>query len=413
MRQRSFSALMPLTRLRQRASSGDSGAAAVEFALIVPIFLILVFGVIEFSFMFNQQSAINSASSDVSDQTANSPSGRETVAKTVMLQNSKNLVQGDYFYLYQPDANGDPVGATDPDPCPYTSCILYDYINGAFVKSVVSATPAAPVEAAPVISDNNDYVQITEPKTTRYYASNGSSVLIDDNSNSSTECGISSSATYANGKTVKNPKTDALTSTDYTWTIESHSYGTGSDSNGCYAVLYREETANVNGNYTTGTPAVTYNYRDPSVTKTVVTTTDYFIGSVKTQTKTVTTTYTCVGYSTGASSGNPTGTSTLTNCVQTNSSTNTPSAVTAFNPDALNSEDGCNIGIYVSARHGWLTGTQTFLGLGAALDLEASSVSALRPGVGKSPSGTCGGTTAPTTKVKYDKHKKSDDKHGR
>ena len=83
MRQRSYSSLMPLTRLRQRASSGDSGAAAVEFALVVPIFLVLIFGVIEFSFMFNQQSAINSASIDVSDQTANSPSGRETVAKNV------------------------------------------------------------------------------------------------------------------------------------------------------------------------------------------------------------------------------------------------------------------------------------------------------------------------------------------
>jgi len=410
MRQRSFSALMPLTRLRQRASSGDSGAAAVEFALIVPIFLILVFGVIEFSFMFNQQSAINSASSDVSDQTANSPSGRETVAKTVMLQNSKNLIEGDYFYLYQPDANGDPVGATDPDPCPYTSCILYDYINGQFVKSVVSASPATPVDAAPVITDNNDYVQITEPKTTRYYASNGSSVLIDDSSNT-TECGTSTTAVYANGKTVKNPKTDALTSTNYTWTIESHTYD--SSKSDCYAVLYREESTTVNGNFTAGTPAVTYNFKDPSVTKTIATTTDYFIGSVKTQTKTVTTTYDCDGYSTGASSGNPTGTSTLTNCVQTNSSTNTPSAVSAFNPDALNSEDGCNIGIYVAARHSWLTGTQTFLGLGAALDLESSSVSALRPGVGKSPSGTCGGTTTPTPKKKYDKKKKSDDKHGR
>ena len=178
-------------------------------------------------------------------------------------------------------------------------------------------------------------------------------------------------------------------------------------------MLYREETGTVDGSYTTGTPAVTYNYQDPSVTKTEVTTTDYFIGSVKTQTKTVTTTYRCVGYSTSASNGNPTGTSTLTNCVQTNSSTNTPSAVTAFNPDALNSEDGCNIGIYVSARHSWLTGTQTFLGLGAALDLEASSVSALRPGVGKAVSGTCGGTTTPTPKKKYDRKKKKDDKHER
>ena len=179
-------------------------------------------------------------------------------------------------------------------------------------------------------------------------------------------------------------------------------------------MLYRDETTDVNSTYVTGTPAVTYNFQDPSVTKTVVTTTDYFIGSVKTQTNTVTTTYRCVGYSTGVSgAGDPTGTSTLTNCVQTNSKESIPPAVTAFNPDALNSEDGCNIGIYVAARHSWLTGTQTFLGLGAALDLESSSVSALRPGVGKSPSGTCGGTTTPTPKVKYDRKKKSNDKHGR
>jgi len=413
MRQRSFSSLMPLTRLRQRAGSGDSGAAAVEFALVVPIFLVLVFGVIEFSFMFNQQSAINSASSDVSDQIANSPTGRETVAKTVMLQNSKNLVQGDYFYLYQPNANGDPIGATDPDPCPYTSCILYDYISGAFVKSVVSASPAAPVEAAPVISDNNDYVQITKTDYTKEYANNSAAFWTIDKEATLPECNGTATATkYPIGKSnFHNGESDKLIPLNNDWTIEATTYSDSSKD--CSAKLYWMKPSVSNSSYTTGSPAVTYNFQDPSVTKTVVTTTDYFIGSVKTQTKTVTTTYRCVGYSTGASSGNPTGTSTLTDCVQTNSSTNTPSAVSAFNPDALDEEDGCNIGIYVAARHSWLTGTQTFLGLGAALDLETSSVSALRPGVGKSPSGTCGGTTTPTPKVKYDKKKKKDDKHGR
>ena len=412
MRQSSFSSLMPLTRLRQRAGSGDSGAAAVEFALIVPIFLVLVFGVIEFSFMFNQQSAINSAGSDVSDQTANAPSGRETVAKTVMLQNSKNLVQGDYFYIYQPDANGDPIAATDPDPCPYTSCILYDYINGAFVKSVVSASPAAPVEAAPVISDNNDYVQITKTDYTKEYANNSAAFWTIDKEATLPECNGTATATkYPIGKSdFHNGESDKLTPLKSDWTIEATIFvGTKE----CTAKLYWMKPTVSNSSYTTGTPAVTYNFIDPSVLKTITTTTDYFIGSVKSTTKTVTTTYSCVGYSTTASSGNPTGTSTLTGCVQTGSSTNTPSAVSAFNPDALNSEDGCNIGIYVSARHRWLTGTQTFLGLGAALDLESSSVSALRPGVGKSPSGTCGGTTTPTPKKKYDKKKKSDDKHDR
>ena len=413
MRQRSYSSLMPLTRLRQRASSGDSGAAAVEFALIVPIFLALVFGVIEFSFMFNQQSAINSASSDVSDQTANAPSGRETVAKTVMLQNSKNFIEGDYFYLYQPDANGDPVGATDPDPCPYTSCILYDYINGQFVKSVVSASPAAPVEAAPVISDNNDYVQITKTDYTKEYANNSAAFFLIDKDATLLECNNTTTATKypINKSDFHNGESDKLTPLKNDWTIEATTYSESSKA--CYAKLYWMKPSVSNSSYSTGSPAVTYNFQDPSVTKTVVKTTDYFIGSVKTQTTTVTTTYTCVGYSTGASSGNPTGTSTLTNCVQTNSSTNTPSAVSAFNPDELKPEEGCNIGIYVAARHSWLTGTQTFPGLGAALDLESSSVSALRPGVGVLPEGTCGGTTTPTPKKKYDKKKKSDDKHGR
>ena len=304
------------------------------------------------------------------------------------------------------------MGATDPDPCPYTSCILYDYINGQFVKSVVSAAPAAPVEAAPVISDNNDYVQITKTDYTKEYGNGGNYYRIDSDSNFS-ECNGTATATkYPIGKSdFHNGESDKLIPLKNDWTIEATTYSDSSKD--CYAKLYWLKPSVSNSSYTTGSPAVTYNFQDPSVAKTVVTTTDYFIGSVKTQTKTVTTTYTCVGYSTGASSGNPTGTSTLTNCVQTNSSTNTPSAVSAFNPDALNSEDGCNIGIYVAARHSWLTGTQTFLGLGAALDLESSSVSALRPGVGKSPSGTCGGTTTPTPKKKYDKKKKSDDKHGR
>ena len=412
MSQRSYSSLMALTPLRQRAGSGDSGAAAVEFALVVPIFLVLVFGVIEFSFMFNQQSAINSASTDVSDQIANAPTGRETVAKTVMLQNSKDLVEGDYFYLYQPNSNGYPIGGSDANPCPYTSCILYDYLNGVFVKSVESTAPVAPVEAAPVTSDNNDYVRIGKTDYIKTYGNNGKYYKIDSDATEA-ECNNTATATkYPIGKSYfDNDDSDKLIPSGNEWTIEATTYKEGS--NDCDALLYWMKPTVSTSSYTTGTPAVTYNFIDPSVVNTITTTTDYFIGSVKSTTKTVTKTYSCVGYSTAASNGSPSGTSTITGCVQTSSSTNTPSPVSAFNPDALDEEDGCSIGIYVSARHSWLTGSQTFLGLGAALDLEASSVSALRPGVGESASGTCGGTTTPTPKVKYDMKKKKDDKHER
>ena len=47
------------TRLRRRLAGDDSGAAAVEFALVVPLLLLLVFGIINFGVLFSQQVSIN------------------------------------------------------------------------------------------------------------------------------------------------------------------------------------------------------------------------------------------------------------------------------------------------------------------------------------------------------------------
>ena len=45
-------------RLR-RMSRGDSGASAVEFALIVPLLMLIIFGIINFGILFSQQITIN------------------------------------------------------------------------------------------------------------------------------------------------------------------------------------------------------------------------------------------------------------------------------------------------------------------------------------------------------------------
>lgn len=42
----------------------ERGAAAVEFALILPIFLMLLFGIIDFGYMINRGSMINNAARD-------------------------------------------------------------------------------------------------------------------------------------------------------------------------------------------------------------------------------------------------------------------------------------------------------------------------------------------------------------
>ncbi|MBE7325022.1 pilus assembly protein [Nocardioides sp. Y6] len=47
--------------LRRR---GERGAAAVEFALVLPIFLMLLFGIIDFGYAINRGSIVNNAARD-------------------------------------------------------------------------------------------------------------------------------------------------------------------------------------------------------------------------------------------------------------------------------------------------------------------------------------------------------------
>ena len=48
----------------RRRSRDQRGAAAVEFALILPIFLLLLFGIIDFGYMINRSAMINNAARD-------------------------------------------------------------------------------------------------------------------------------------------------------------------------------------------------------------------------------------------------------------------------------------------------------------------------------------------------------------
>jgi Flp pilus assembly protein TadG len=49
---------------RPRRARGQRGAVAVEFALIMPILLLLVFGIIEFGYMLNRDMIVGNASRD-------------------------------------------------------------------------------------------------------------------------------------------------------------------------------------------------------------------------------------------------------------------------------------------------------------------------------------------------------------
>src|SRR5450631_4836494 len=53
----------------------DRGAEAVEFALVVPIFLLLVFGIVDFGYMINHDTMINNASREGARTGAVNPTG--------------------------------------------------------------------------------------------------------------------------------------------------------------------------------------------------------------------------------------------------------------------------------------------------------------------------------------------------
>lgn len=61
-------------RLRQR-SGRDRGAAAVEFALVAPLLLLLIFAVIDFGRMFNQLITTTEAAREAARLAAVQPSG--------------------------------------------------------------------------------------------------------------------------------------------------------------------------------------------------------------------------------------------------------------------------------------------------------------------------------------------------
>jgi Flp pilus assembly protein TadG len=66
---------------RRKTGANDRGAEAVEFALVVPLFLLLVFGIIDFGFMINRDTMVNNASREGAREGALNPNQAAITAK--------------------------------------------------------------------------------------------------------------------------------------------------------------------------------------------------------------------------------------------------------------------------------------------------------------------------------------------
>ena len=58
---------------RRKMGANERGAEAVEFALVVPFFLLLVFGVVDFGYMINRDTMVNNASREGAREGALNP----------------------------------------------------------------------------------------------------------------------------------------------------------------------------------------------------------------------------------------------------------------------------------------------------------------------------------------------------
>jgi len=127
------------------------GQALVEFALIFPIFITMVMGIIEFSFVFNALLSIGHATRDAALMGAEA--GNSTAADCVILQQIENDVTAPAVAaritrvdIYETDSNGTPVSGlttytrTGTTTCPLpgggTMSVPYKQISDGYPDSI-------------------------------------------------------------------------------------------------------------------------------------------------------------------------------------------------------------------------------------------------------------------------------------
>jgi hypothetical protein len=127
------------TTLPRRGQVGDEGGAAlVEFALVLPLLLLLLFGIIEWSFVFRDSLAVASATrtgartASAMPRSATFADSTARAVATAVDSLPEDAVQE--LWVYKAGTNGMPVGRSDFGDC--TTCVKYrwDGAHSQFVR---------------------------------------------------------------------------------------------------------------------------------------------------------------------------------------------------------------------------------------------------------------------------------------
>lgn len=123
---------------RRRVSlQRDDGAVAVEAALIFPVFVLLVFGIIEFSMVLRDHVALTAAARSGVRTASAMPrtAGFDTNSAAAVVRAGTGMPMStvEEMWIYEAGANGYPTGQSSFTTCD-SRCERYTFNNGVFTQ---------------------------------------------------------------------------------------------------------------------------------------------------------------------------------------------------------------------------------------------------------------------------------------
>jgi Flp pilus assembly protein TadG len=156
-----------------RITRDDRGVVAVEAAIVTPLFLLIIIGVIEFGLAFKDQLAITSAvragariASAEPRVTSMATDAAAQVAQEAAAVDMKNV---NALWVYQADSSGHPVGAGGTFDSCSTNCVQFSWDSGS--KTFVQTGGSWPATAQNACQGTQDsvgvYLSFTHPGVTK------------------------------------------------------------------------------------------------------------------------------------------------------------------------------------------------------------------------------------------------------
>jgi hypothetical protein len=156
-----------MARLRRSGrAAGDRGAVLVEATFVLPVVLLIIFGIIECGYLFRSASVVNSASrsgarlasasyASAPDKAAALDEVRKTVEQDLAARGSDDSPLD--LWIYRANAQGFPQGTSDFRSCP-SDCARFRWSGNGFVSA--GGTWASPDACGKFIDNVGVYVNV-------------------------------------------------------------------------------------------------------------------------------------------------------------------------------------------------------------------------------------------------------------